>query len=660
MKKKFLITIIVVYFVNLSFAQRAKIDSLKNEFIKAKTDTSKVKLGISISWKLMAFDLDSALAFTESYNNLKKTQKLQSNYFEVLGIIHAQKYNIDSSLFYLRQCVQIDSISKNYKYLFDDYSNIANVYNISGQNDSALHFFNIADSLMQTYPQIATDKEMASTYYNKAFCLKNNSDYLNSIKYSIKAEKLFKKIGDKYGQYLCLMNNARIWATQKQLSKAFNCLTNITDLGFPKSNGQKGNFYKLKGNLYINRDSLQKAKKSFRKSIDAYKKQKNKVSAFLVYGNMINLYKSNGKIEPDIIKSIKELYRSIDNTNFIKYTYFNYLENIEMILNRQKKALQYNDSALLYVKNNLDKFYEYKNRGEILGKLEKYKEGYPFIQKAMALKDSVFSIKIKEKINELSVKYETEKKEQKIKLQEKENAVQKAKLKQQKTMIWLIVFVSALIIILIVAYIIYRTQKQKQEILKLQVEAQDYTKKEISSELHTGIGSELSAIILQLENKYGNTKEIEKIKKIYRDIRKASHILLLPDFIVSNIEDEINNLVTNIKTDNLEIETGIFSKTGWNDIAPLIQQNIYRIAQELFTNTIKHAQASRIEIQLVRHKDFINLSYEDNGKGYNPQEIIKSKGYQDEIIARTKVIKGTFTDDSKIGEGTILTFKFPI
>ncbi len=661
MKKVFLIILFYTLF-NYAYAQQSKVDSLRNVLSETEADTSKLKLVVSISWELMYSDLDSALIFAELHRPLIKSvsPKLRSKYFEILGVIHAQKYNLDSSLYYFRQCVKYDSLSENFKYLIDDYSNIANVYNISGQNDSALYFFNLSDSLIQIYPEIVSNKKKGAIYYNKALALKNKSDYINSIKYSIKAEKEFKRIDDKYGQFLCLLHNARVWGTQKQISKALKCLTDINDLGFPKSNGQKGDFYKLKGNLYVDADSLLKAKQYFSKSIDAYNQQNNNKDAFLVYGNMIDLYKPTDRINPNIIKKIKELYRKIDHTKFIKYTYYNYLEKLEMLNNNFYEALQYNDSALLYFNNNLDKLFEYKNRGLILEKLGKYKEAYPFIKQALSLKDSVFSMQIKEKINELSIQYETQKKEQKIKLQEKQNQIQKAEIEKQKAIIWMIVSFAVIFLIALIAFIVYRNQKQKQEILRLKIEAQENIKKEIAGELHSGVGSELTATILQLENKLGESPEVENIKNIYRHIRTASHLLSLPDFVLSTIEDEINNMVTNFKTDSLEIETGIYSKKGWNDIPPFIQQNIYRIVQELFTNSFKHADASNISMQLIRHDDYINLMYEDDGKGYNPDEIKSSHGYKNEIIGRTQVLKGTLSDESKKGVGTILNFKFPV
>jgi len=671
--KNIILLSILILTIKLSFSQQTKIDSLKNEFAKAKTDTSKINLAISISWQLMEKDLDSAFIFADTVRSLIKngSPKFRSNYFNTLAIIYARKYKLDSALYYFNTCVKEDRLSANYKNLIDDYLNIANVYNISAQNDSALYFFKLSENEIKTYPEIVSKKQKAVLFYNIALAMKKKSDYINSIKYSIKAEKIFKQIGEKYGEFLCLENKARIWGIEKQPSKAFECLKKITILGFPKENEQKAEFYKIKANLYVNIDSLDKGKEYYNKAIDFYIKSKNKLSAFLVYGNMLKLNYNNDKINSNMIKNINKLYYDLEKTKFTKYTYFNYIETIKMLQNKNKKALQYNDSALLYCKNTLDKYYESKNRGLILSKLGRYKEGYPFIKNAISLQDSVFSLQIKEKINELSIKYETEKKEQKLVLQKKELIIQKANLKSKQKTIWSIVVASLLLLSggLTFYFQKLKTEKQKREllrqkhekqILKLQVEAQDKTKQEISSALHTGIGSELVATILNLENKLGNSKETQNVKKIYNSIRTVSHILALPNFIESTIEEEINNLVTNFKTDNLEIELGIFSKIGWNDIDPFLQQNIYRIVQELFSNTMKHAKASQIQTQLIRHNDFISLSYEDNGKGYNPQEVIKNKGYQNEIISRTQVLKGSYTDDSQTNKGTILTFRFPL
>ena len=74
------------------------------------------------------------------------------------------------------------------------------------------------------------------------------------------------------------------------------------------------------------------------------------------------------------------------------------------------------------------------------------------------------------------------------------------------------------------------------------------------------------------------------------------------------------------------------------DIALLDQSAIlglYRIVQELVSNTLKHANASEISVQTNSDGTTFNLIYEDNGKGFNPKEVKQGIGLEN-IKARLK------------------------
>lgn len=55
------------------------------------------------------------------------------------------------------------------------------------------------------------------------------------------------------------------------------------------------------------------------------------------------------------------------------------------------------------------------------------------------------------------------------------------------------------------------------------------------------------------------------------------------------------------------------------------EANVFRIVQELVTNSIKHSGASEINVQLSHLNDTLQLTVEDNGKGFDPKTA-KSDG----------------------------------
>ena len=132
----------------------------------------------------------------------------------------------------------------------------------------------------------------------------------------------------------------------------------------------------------------------------------------------------------------------------------------------------------------------------------------------------------------------------------------------------------------------------------------------------------------------------------------------MPNFIDTTLEEELRFLAKKFSTEKLKIETGFFPPKDKNHLSNIHNANIFRIVQELLINTSKHADASNARIILTKHPKHINLTYEDNGKGYKPGTVSKNKGYYD-LMNNINSLKGTYSDSSEPGIGTEWTFIFP-
>jgi signal transduction histidine kinase/ligand-binding sensor domain-containing protein len=58
---------------------------------------------------------------------------------------------------------------------------------------------------------------------------------------------------------------------------------------------------------------------------------------------------------------------------------------------------------------------------------------------------------------------------------------------------------------------------------------------------------------------------------------------------------------------------------AWQPLAPLLQDEVYRIAREILRNAFHHAHASRIEAEIAYDRQFYRLRIRDNGKGVDPK-----------------------------------------
>jgi signal transduction histidine kinase len=85
---------------------------------------------------------------------------------------------------------------------------------------------------------------------------------------------------------------------------------------------------------------------------------------------------------------------------------------------------------------------------------------------------------------------------------------------------------------------------------------------------------------------------------------------------------------------------------------------VYRICQELVQNTIKHSHATTLSIQMIRHKDSLNIIVEDNGKGMQKKDIARGLGFTT-IQSKVSLFKGTFEIECQPGKGTLVIVDLP-
>ena len=90
-----------------------------------------------------------------------------------------------------------------------------------------------------------------------------------------------------------------------------------------------------------------------------------------------------------------------------------------------------------------------------------------------------------------------------------------------------------------------------------------------------------------------------------------------------------------------------------------MEVHVYRICQELVQNVIKHAQASKLRLQIIRHNDALNISVEDNGIGMPKDNIQRGFGFST-IQSNVDLFKGTFTIESQPGKGCLVLIDLPV
>lgn len=208
-------------------------------------------------------------------------------------------------------------------------------------------------------------------------------------------------------------------------------------------------------------------------------------------------------------------------------------------------------------------------------------------------------------------------------------------------------------------------KERKLDIAKERMSGQEEERKRISRELHDGIGGHLTGIKLFLEHILEESKDenitllLTDVDRLYHEVRNMSHDLLPPEFEETSVKEVLKVYVEQymLRT-KVEINLSFHPKEKWNRVEQVAQVDIYRIVQELLQNAIKHAEASEIDIEIVRHQDYIGLMVEDNGKGMVAKNERNGTGLK-QLRKRLDLIKGKIFIDSQLGRGTIINIELP-
>lgn len=206
----------------------------------------------------------------------------------------------------------------------------------------------------------------------------------------------------------------------------------------------------------------------------------------------------------------------------------------------------------------------------------------------------------------------------------------------------------------------------QKNLLQYSFEAQEAERKRIASDLHDDMGSILSAARLYLRqlnpdkktDQYAELKEetTDLLDKAITHIRFISHNLFPPNLERFGLQKTCEDFCHRIqKVNALKIDFFYDQSLRFNQIEELA---LYRILQELISNTIKHAQASKIELSFRKVNGRIQMNYQDDGLGFDIEKIQGAGLGLKSIESRANAIDAVMKMDSKPGAGSKVQLLF--
>lgn len=224
-----------------------------------------------------------------------------------------------------------------------------------------------------------------------------------------------------------------------------------------------------------------------------------------------------------------------------------------------------------------------------------------------------------------------------------------------------LVAILLLIVFFIILIVLFQKRMRKKELEKYKAVllAEESEQHRIGKDLHDETGALLSLAKLQLDKLDSKEKLTEAaseellgikqlLDKVADGIRAAAHNLVPAILTQYGLVLAIAELVGPLRRSaDCAIE---YNHSVEGRVPVFVETHLYKIVQELLTNTIKHAKANAIKIDLRLNSNKISLLFEDDGEGYQGTDH-NGIGIKN-IISRVAILQGKISIDSQLGNGT--------
>ncbi|MBC7775480.1 MAG: sensor histidine kinase [Phycisphaerae bacterium] len=208
----------------------------------------------------------------------------------------------------------------------------------------------------------------------------------------------------------------------------------------------------------------------------------------------------------------------------------------------------------------------------------------------------------------------------------------------------------------------------KIETMQSMLAGQESERQRVAQDLHDSVGGLLAAVKIQLETmtaKKPERAQDEDWKKIRglldETVAETRHIArnMQPSALMEfGLVTALRDLCNRVHGEGVPHIT--FQHFGeFANIDREIALNCYRIIQELLQNTLKHAHATEILVQITQTDNQLALLVEDDGTGFDPQNTQKGMG-TDNVARRAQFLKGELSVQSSKGQGTSTLVTVPL
>ena len=223
----------------------------------------------------------------------------------------------------------------------------------------------------------------------------------------------------------------------------------------------------------------------------------------------------------------------------------------------------------------------------------------------------------------------------------------------------------------VIAHDITDQRKAEERAISAIIEGEERERQRIAKELHDGLGQYLSASNMNLKSVYEDLEEIPDslnstfeaglrfLKHAISETRNISQNLLPKAIQDYGLELAAESLTNHLRKSH-KIDVYFYSNLDGVELPDKVQINLYRILQEALNNATKHANPTKIEVQISYSEGEVLLSIEDNGTGFDTNEISSEGIGIRSMKTRVGAMSANLDIVSNKGRGTIISVVVPI
>ncbi len=534
----------------------------------------------------------------------------------------------DSSVFYFRKVAQL-ARQQNQIALFAEASRQWGVIEFyKGDHKKALQIYQDAITFVESHNDL---KSVATLYNELGIIYKKYKDPKLAEEYFRKALQYAQKAGHYSGIGNAYNNIGLIFESQEEFVKAIESYQQGLS-NYRQANDLVGQGYSLEymGGAYALLKKYDLAEKYLFQSLTIRVQTKDQTAIAINYVNLGEFYNRIG----NNAKAIEYVQKSM----------------------QLSKAIHFFDLTQ----------YNYGMLSELHAKTGNYSQAFEFQKVGSVLKDSLYNAQTTRQITDIKTKYETEKKEEEIKLLRTQTEVNALEISRRNLLLGTLALF--LVLLSIVGWLFYRNYRQRQE-GRIRQE-----RERISMELHDNIGSHLTYLISNMDflaysyqNKASElSTKLEKMGDSTRDtmqqLRNTIWVLNQESIDIQALCDRLKNYAAQ-KMEILptEIRIDIPENLLTHKLVPQEALQVVRIVQEALQNAEKHANATQLQIAIqIVSPQKIKVAIVDNGQGFDTQQTKNGHYGLDNMKKRAKAIGGSLHIQSAPKKGTTVSLEFPI